>query len=197
MSSVRWLKKSCLRYQGKNNIAFKDQNIILGIDPGTIHCGYGLIKTVCKEKTTAAKQGYKYLASGRISMSPQKDLKFRLKNLYDEVIKIIKEFKPDVMVVENIFFAKSVRAALCLGQARGVIILAAVSEKLPIYEYSALEVKKAVTGYGNAEKLQVQNMVLRILSLENKKISLTEDSADALALAICHSNTINFLNNTG
>ena len=90
------------------------------------------------------------------------------------------------------FFAKSVRAALNLGQARGVALLAAASEGLDVYEYSALEVKKAVTGYGRAEKRQVLEMVKRMLNLNTHIITLTEDSADALALALCHINTTGF-----
>ncbi len=93
------------------------------------------------------------------------------------------------------FFAKNVKAALNLGQARGIALLAAASEGLSLYEYSALEVKKAVTGYGKAEKKQVQEMVMRILNLNScqlSAVSLTEDSADALALALCHLNNIRF-----
>lgn len=95
------------------------------------------------------------------------------------------------------FFAKSIRAAMSLGHARGVVLLAAASEDINIYEYSALEVKKAVTGYGHAEKNQVQKMVTHILNLDSYPefttgINLSEDSADALALALCHLNTLNF-----
>lgn len=193
MLYVRWLKKSYLRRRGKNSIEPKDINIILGIDPGSIHCGYGLIVTFYKDKKEP-KMGYEYLASGRISMSRNKTLNVRLKKLYEEIIKIIKTYKPDAVVVENIFFSKSIKSALSLGQARGVIILAATLEKIPVYEYTALEVKKAVTGYGKADKRQVKDMIIRILNLKNSLKHLTEDSADALALAICHINTINYLN---
>lgn len=96
------------------------------------------------------------------------------------------------MAVERVFFAKNVKAALSLGHARGIALLAAASEGLNISEYSALEVKKAVTGYGRAEKSQVQAMVMRILSLKSQITHLTEDSADALALALCHMNTLKF-----
>jgi len=116
----------------------------------------------------------------------------RLKTLYDTLIEIIRVYKPREMVVESIFFAKSVRAALSLGHARGIILLAAVSEGLNVYEYSSLEVKKAITGYGRAEKRQVLEMVKRILNLTPEIVNLTEDSADALAIALCHLHNIRF-----
>ena len=116
----------------------------------------------------------------------------RLKTLYDTLIEIIRVYKPREMVVESIFFAKSARAALSLGHARGIILLAAVSEGLNVHEYSSLEVKKAITGYGRAEKRQVLEMVKRILNLTPQIVNLTEDSADALALALCHLHNIRF-----
>lgn len=96
------------------------------------------------------------------------------------------------MVIESMFFAKSIRAAFSLGQVRGVALLAAQSEDISIHEYSALEVKKAVTGYGNAAKSQVKNMVIRILNLELQDMDLSEDSADALAIALCHLQNMKF-----
>lgn len=124
-------------------------------------------------------------------------LYLRLKKLYDELLELIREYEPREMVVESMFFAKSVKAALGLGQARGTVLLTAATEGLIVYEYSALEVKKAVTGYGRAEKSQVQDMVMRILNLKSHPdfhswANLSEDSADALAIALCHLNTIRF-----
>ncbi|MGQ9571403.1 MAG: crossover junction endodeoxyribonuclease RuvC, partial [Thermodesulfovibrionales bacterium] len=114
------------------------------------------------------------------------------------LIEIIKEYNPHEVVVEKVFFAKSAKSALNLGQIRGIVLLAASSEDLSIYEYSALEVKKAITGYGRAEKRQVQEMVKRILfpdlNLSNPSFVLNEDASDALALAICHMNTIRLRN---
>lgn len=104
-------------------------------------------------------------------------------------MEIIKTFHPDTVSVEKIFFAKGVKAALSLGHARGIILLAAASEEVELHEYSALEVKKAVVGYGRAEKRQVQEMVKAILNIKGE---LYPDSADALALALCHMNTIKF-----
>lgn len=192
MLFVRWSKKYYLNHQGKNSIKPKYVNIILGIDPGSIHCGFGLIGIFCKDEKMSSQFEYKYITSGRISLPRNKNLNTRIKTLYEEIRKIIKAYKPDAVVVEDIFFAKSIKSALGLGQARGVIILAATLEKIPVYEYSALEVKKAVTGYGKADKNQVKEMVVRILNIKSNMRQLTEDSADALALAICHVNTINF-----
>lgn len=138
------------------------------------------------------KQDFIYITSGKITLPPKSPLHLRLRNLYETLIDIIKRYNPHEMVVERMFFAKSVRAALNLGHARGVALLAAASEGLDVYEYSALEVKKAVTGYGRAEKRQVLEMVKRMLNLNTHIITLTEDSADALALALCHINTTGF-----
>jgi len=124
-----------------------------------------------------------------------------LKNLFDTLIDIIKKYRPHEAVVEKAFFAKNAKAALSLGQARGVALLAAASEGLNVYEYSVLEVKKAITGYGRAEKRQVKDMVIKLLTpcsmLHAQGFVLSEDAADALALALCHMNTIKFRRLTG
>lgn len=205
MSSARWWKRYSLRHREKNNTLQVDEFRILGIDPGSIMCGYGLIKTVNSQQLiiNSQKTGIStnlqdnrtdcvYVASGRITLSQKSPLYLRLKNLYDSLLDIIRIYKPHEMAVEHIFFAKNIKSALSLGQARGIALLAAASEGLNIYEYSALEVKKAVTGYGRAEKSQVQAMVMRILSLKSQITNLTGDSADALALALCHMNTLKF-----
>jgi crossover junction endodeoxyribonuclease RuvC len=187
-----------LRHPGKNNQHEVDECRILGIDPGSVMCGYGLIETFSSQEAVIStnlrvnRPECVYIASGRIILPSKSPLYLRLKKLYDSLVDIIRGYKPHEMVVERMFFAKSAKAALILGQARGVVLLAAASEGLNVYEYSALEVKKAVTGYGRAEKRQVQEMVIRILSLKSQITNLTEDSADALALALCHLNNIRF-----
>lgn len=155
---------------------------ILGIDPGSIHCGYGLIQSVNSRITKTNK----YISSGRISLPAGAPLHARLKDLYLSLREMIEEYNPDEIVVERIFFAKGTKAALSLGHARGVVLLAASLTDLPLYEYSALEVKKAVVGYGRADKNQVQKMVAQILGIKH---ALSPDSADALALALCHANS--------
>jgi crossover junction endodeoxyribonuclease RuvC len=189
-----------LKSREKNNQSNLGESIILGIDPGSINCGYGLIKTLQKKRSTfnarnSLNLDCVYITSGTISLSPKTPLYLRLKRLYDDLIKIIRKFEPGELVIENMFFAKSVKAALSLGHARATAMLAAASEEIKVYEYTALEVKKAVTGYGSAEKSQVQEMVIRILNLTshpdfNRANKISEDSTDALALALCHMNTI-------
>jgi len=186
-----------LKPHAKNSTSDPDHYFILGIDPGSINCGYGIIETVHEKKPgmNIANNDHtdcRYVTAGRICLSSKKPLSARLKTLYDALIDIMSLYQPREMVIESMFFAKSIRAALSLGQVRGVTLLAAQSEDLDIHEYSALEVKKAVTGYGNAAKSQVKNMVIRILNLELQEINLTEDSADALAIALCHFQNMKF-----
>lgn len=177
MYSVLWSKKYYLKNREKNRSELK----VLGIDPGSINCGYGLISNKGKEPF--------YITSGRLSASPAEPLHKRLKQIFESLIEIISKYQPDDIVVEKIFFAKGIKAALSLGHARGIVLLAAASENIDLHEYSALEVKKAVVGYGRAEKSQVQEMVKLILNLKG---TLYPDSADALALALCYLNTIKF-----
>lgn len=172
MSSAAWSRRYCLRRRGRNSPR------ILGIDPGSYACGYGVISS-----------DGKYVASGRIVLSPRNPLHVRLGELHDGLVSVIEEYGPSEAAVEKVFFAKGARAALSLGHARGVALLSASERGLDVHEYSALEVKKAVTGYGRADKRQVQEMVQRVLSLG---FSLSPDGADALAVALCHLNRTGF-----
>ncbi len=191
MSSARWWRRYFLRRQEKNK-----SRIILGIDPGSIVCGYGIIKTAQSPESIPRHIGINsntdtvYIASGRIMLPSKQPLDVRLKELYSNLADIIRDYSPNEVAIEKVFFAKSIKAALILGQARGAALVAAASSGLPVYEYSALEVKKAIVGYGRAEKEQVQGMVSKILNLKTK---LSADSADALALALCHINTMKIL----
>lgn len=153
--------------------------VILGIDPGTAITGYGLI----------AKQGnhLKQIAFGVIRTIPETPTALRLQQTSQELKLIIKQYQPDVMAVEQLFFNKNVRTALAVGQARGVILLAGAEAGLDIIEYTPLQVKMAVVGYGRAEKRQVQEMVRILLCLG--AIPKPDDAADALAIAICHANS--------
>lgn len=171
---------------------------ILGIDPGSFNCGYGIIDSNIKSAKINSKPilnaisinttlSFNYICSGRIVVSPKKPLYERLNELYIYLSDIIEEYKPDEIVIEKIFFAKGIKSALSLGHTRGAILLAAASKGFSIYEYSPLEVKKAVTGYGRADKNQIQSMVRRILGISNP---LSPDGADALAIAICHVNSL-------
>lgn len=165
----------------------KKNNRIIGIDPGSIFCGYGVVEL-------KGINAVRYIVSGRIALDRKKDLHERLSELFTELVSIIREFDPGEAVIEKIFYAKGIKSALNLGHARGVALLAASLENLTIHEYSALEVKKSVVGYGRADKRQVKEMVANILKL---KTALSEDSADALGLALCHGNSLTFTKKTG
>ncbi|MBI5212807.1 MAG: crossover junction endodeoxyribonuclease RuvC [Nitrospirae bacterium] len=161
---------------------------ILGIDPGSVNCGYGLIRKITPSLRYSGAPSLQYLSSGRIAMQALKPLHERLKELYVSLIDVISEYNPDEIAIEKIFFAKGIKAALSLGHTRGVALLSAAVFGIPIHEYSALEVKKATVGYGRADKNQVQKMVKQILGVNRV---LSADSADALAIAICHANMTN------
>lgn len=151
---------------------------ILGIDPGTRVTGYGLIK----------KDGNRllHIDNGAIYTRSQDPLALRLKNIHDGLARIIAEYAPQVMAVEQIFVAKNALSALKLGHARGAALLTGMNAGLPIFEYSALQVKSAVVGYGKAAKPQVQQMVRALMNLPE---IAQEDASDALAVAICHAHS--------
>lgn len=148
--------------------------IILGVDPGTATTGYGLIE---RSKTLVC------LDYGLIQTSPLLAPAERLKILNEKLGKIIKKHKPDVLAVENIYFFKNLKTALPVSQAKGVILLAAAKENIKIVEFTPLQVKMGITGYGRADKKQIQRMVQSLLRLKN--MPKPDDAADALALAIC------------
>ncbi|MDD2212347.1 MAG: crossover junction endodeoxyribonuclease RuvC [Bacilli bacterium] len=152
--------------------------IILGIDPGTAITGYGVIE--------AQGNSYKVLEYGVIRSSNRQEMARRLDEIYQGSSRIIDLYTPDSMAIEELFFNKNVKTALSVGQARGVLILSAYQKGIPVYEYTPLQVKQAVVGYGRAEKQQVQFMVKALLNLQ--EIPYPDDAADALAIAICHSN---------
>ena len=155
--------------------------VILGVDPGSRVTGYGVIKSVGGKIT--------YLGSGCIRTSGD-TLAPKLGQIFDGIEEIITQYQPDYMGIEEVFLSKNAMSALKLGQARGAAIVAGGKMGVPVYEYSARQIKQAVVGYGNAEKHQIQSMVVSILKL-NK--SPQADAADALACAICHSYTLSSL----
>lgn len=148
--------------------------IILGIDPGLAATGFGVIK---KEKNKLTAIDY-----GIISTPAKTGLIFRLKLISSDLRSIIKKYRPDAMAVEKLFFCKNVKTALDVGHCRGVMLLEAVNGDLPLYEFTPLQVKQALTGYGKADKRQIQKMAQTILKLKN--VPKPDDAADALALAI-------------
>jgi crossover junction endodeoxyribonuclease RuvC len=161
---------------------------VIGIDPGTICCGYGIVEA--RNERGTAKSDPIYITTGDIRLNKKDPLPERLKILYDSLRVIINEYKPSHLCVEKIFYHKSIRSALALGSTRGIVLLLAAESNMPVFEYNSTELKMALTGYGRAEKRQVQEMVKTILNL--KSSTLSEDSTDALALCICHINSSTF-----
>ncbi len=155
---------------------------IIGIDPGTRFCGYGIIETDNRRITAAG--------CNCININPKLKLSGRLNELYSSLIKVIKEYQPDIAAVESIFYGKNIQSAFTLGHARGVILLACSQFNLPIYEFSPKEIKKAVVGNGNAQKSQVRYMIQKLVGLKEEIKS--EDASDALAIAYTQYNRVKF-----
>lgn len=152
---------------------------VLGIDPSSQATGYGLIED--------RGESYEVLAYGVIKPKRSLDLAHKLFDIHVHIENLISTYRPEEVAIENPFFARNVRTALTLGQVRGAILAAVASQERPLFEYSALEIKKAVTGYGQAEKEQVATMVKTLLQLDDPV--LEEDASDALAAAVCHLNS--------
>lgn len=150
----------------------------IGVDPGSRFTGYGIVEG----------DGYrlKYLHHGTIRLPAGRSLPERLKIIFEELNGAISEYRPDHMAVEEVFFAKNVKSALSLGQARGVAILAGISAGLSIHEYSALRIKQSVAGYGRAGKEQVAGMIQHLFRIEGP---IDLNASDALAIAVCHIST--------
>jgi crossover junction endodeoxyribonuclease RuvC len=152
---------------------------VLGIDPSLRSTGFGVIEY---NGTT-----YVPVVYGIVKPSPGLPFPDRLNEIRTEIEKVITAFAPDEAAIENAFYAQNVRTALSLGQVRGAILVSLASQSLRLFEYSALEIKKAVTGYGRADKEQVRTMVKTLLNLADDALSL--DASDALATGICHLNS--------
>lgn len=156
--------------------------VILGIDPGTAITGFGVL---------ADHRGdARALEFGVIRTPAEDPLPKRLQALYDELNALLARHRPHAVAVEELFFAKNARTALTVGHARGVVLLAAAQSGAQIFQYKPAEVKQAVTGYGNAEKRQIQEMVRLLLGLDD--IPRPDDAADALAIALCHFQSARF-----
>lgn len=169
--------------------------IILGIDPGTAKVGYGVIRKIQNPldrtkfgapRRVASKTQHelKCLGYGLIQTSSSSPPAERLKKISQELGQLINKYRPEVLAVENVYFFKNLKTALPVSQAKGVILLAAANHNIPVCEFTPLQVKMAVVGYGRAEKRQVQEMVKILLNL--KELPRPDDAADALAIAICY-----------
>jgi len=151
--------------------------LVLGVDPGSLSTGYGLVE----------KQHQRLIYVGGGKISPPSSLPFtrRIHHIFQALVHIIDEHQPDEMSIEDIFFAKNVKSALKIGHVRGAALVAAVQNNLTVFEYTPLQIKQSVVGYGRATKEQVRSMVKIILQID---IPLSLDASDALAIAICHHN---------
>ena len=156
--------------------------IIFGIDPGYGIIGYGVIE----------KLGNKYnvLDYGVVTTPAKTDLSIRLNMMYDEIDAKIKKYNPDCVAIEELFFNKNITTAIAVAQARGALVLCATKANKKIYEYTPLQIKQAITGYGRADKGQMQRMVQILLNLTS--IPKPDDAADALAVALCCGNSERF-----
>ena len=148
----------------------------MGVDPGLVQTGFGIISVRGNQSSL--------IDYGIIKPSLKDNLARRLLTIFNDVCKIITDFKPQVFAIEDIFYGKNVKSAMRLGQARGASMVAAASKQIPIYEYSARKVKQSLTGNGNAHKSQVQFMVKAKLQMNHNPEPM--DASDALAVAICH-----------
>ncbi len=149
---------------------------ILGIDPGYAIVGYGVI--------LARNGAYQPLEYGAVTTAPNPDFGLRLKEIYEGMCQLLRQFQPQAASVEKLFFLNNKTTGIGVAEARGVILLALSQAGVPLYEYNPMQVKQAVTGYGKAQKHQVQEMTRRLLGLPG--IPKPDDAADALAIAICH-----------
>ena len=152
---------------------------VLGIDPSVQSTGFGVIEY--------SDNSYSILEYGAIKPSRQLLLLHKINMIRNRIEEIIRAHKPEEVAIENPFYAKNIKTAITLGQVRGAILVAVASQNCPLHEYSALEIKKAVTGYGRADKEQVITMIKILLDLQEEKLG--SDAADALAAAFCHLNT--------
>lgn len=149
--------------------------LAIGIDPGTAICGFGLVEMI----------GNRLRPVHYGAVFTDKDLlpELRLKKIYDGLTELIEEYRPDIMSVEQLFFNRNVTTAISVGQARGVVLLTAANHNLPVLEFTPIQVKQSVVGFGSADKKQVQFMVKHLLNL--RETPKPDDVADALAMAIC------------
>ena len=160
--------------------------VILGIDPGVATIGFGVLHSE-RGKNTVIQYGV-------ITTPPGIPLSNRLLQISRDMEQLITQFRPDEMAVEELFFTKNITTGISVAHGRGVILLAAEQQGIPVYEYTPMQVKQAVVGYGGAEKRQVMLMTQRLLGL--KEIPRPDDAADALAIAVCHSRAATSLLNT-
>ncbi len=155
---------------------------ILGIDPGFAITGYSIIDYQGNK--------FKLIDSGAITTKAGVSFPLRLTKIYDDLNMIIDTYKPDAISVEELFFNNNAKTAINVAQARGVVLIVGCKKNIPTYEYTPLQIKQSVTGYGRADKMQVQRMVKTILNVE--KLPKLDDTTDSMAAAICHAHSARF-----
>ncbi len=158
---------------------------ILGIDPGFAITGYSVIEYIGNK--------FKLITSGAITTKAGVPFPIRLTTIYDELDAIIKKYQPEVMSVEELFFNQNITTAINVAQARGIVLVVGCKNGIPTYEYTPLQIKQAVVGYGRADKKQVQQMVKAILNVA--QIPKLDDTTDSMAAAICHAHSSKFAEN--
>lgn len=156
--------------------------IIFGIDPGLAISGYGVLNYIGNK--------FEVIDYGAVTTESCEAFPARLKKIYDDYTELFKLYKPEAVAIEELFYNKNVKTAIAIAEARGVHLLAAENLHIPLYEYTPLQIKQGIVGYGRAEKKQVQEMVKVILHLES--IPKPDDVADGLAAAICHAHSLKF-----
>jgi len=157
--------------------------VVLGIDPGTATTGYGVV-------AQRVDGTFDLLACGVIRTEPEQLMHLRLREIFEDLQSLIQRYHPDEVAVEELFFGRNVTTAITVGQARGAALLAAALNNPPVAEYTPATVKQALTGYGNADKLQMQMMVQSLLELE--EVPRPDDAADGVAVALCHLQTARY-----
>ena len=158
-------------------------SIVLGIDPGFAILGWGIVESLDKENKEK-------VFWGAIKTEAQSNIEDRLHIIYDGVVDLVKLYKPQEIAMEKVFFNNNAKTAIRVGQVQGVILLISSMYSIPIFEYTPLQVKSALTGYGVADKKQVQNMLKLLLKLDD--VPHPDDAADGIALALCHLQTHRF-----
>ena len=156
--------------------------IIIGIDPGYAITGFGVLEYEGNH--------FKLIESGSIQTKAGIPLPTRIAKIYDDMNGLIEKYKPDAIAIEELFFNRNTTTAIGVAQGRGAVLIAAAKTSTPIYEYTPLQVKQGVTGYGRADKKQVQMMVKTVLGLE--KVPKLDDTTDAIAIGICHAHSHRF-----
>lgn len=161
--------------------------VIIGIDPGVAKVGFGVVRKIQNPKSKTQNR-LRCLGYGLIQTSSFLPPAERLKKIHKELNKLIRKYRPEALAVESIYFFKNLKTALPVSQAKGVILLAAANKNIPVYEFTPLQIKMTVVGYGRAEKRQVQEMIKNELNL--KELPKPDDAADALAVAFCCGNLL-------